>query len=405
MLRITWVVSSSPSGWYVEQKSASPTAEEFGKKKSSADEFASWKANRDIADSRESVEKANSIDVGVVIVPGIQGTLLYRCRDATKRSGCFPIFLSPLRSDTIDEIYDYISDIKTGKTMALTNKLDSVDYPTITCAPKPYSHIGHCNRVPASGPIRALRGSISSIFPSAAIDGIPYDWRRTFSELTSPQSASSVETTFRRVVGSMEKSKKVIIIAHGHGCRVIAHVLNQTSIEMVQQKKRIHALVCAAPSHRDQAASAMSEGRGVLLTSAAHADGDTCTNVREGQGDFSLVHPLLGMTRRRLQNLPVSKGAWGASQNWRLASSNAQRARLANALPSIRELAASNGSFPSLCGLRNVFCIDARASENYAPGCDQMAWANKHVKLSKTEANDMDIFTLVRNVLGSLIQE
>lgn len=405
MLRITWVVRSSPAGLQLQQKSTPPTVGEFDMKNTSADEFASMKVNRDIADPRESVEKANSINVGVVIVPGIQGTLLYRCRDATKRSGCFPIFLSPLRPDTIDEIYDYISDIKTGRTMALTNKLDSADYPAITCAPKPYSHIGHCNRVPGSGPIEALRASISSIFPSVTIDGIPYDWRQPFSELTSRQSASSVETTFGRVIDAMENSKKVVIIAHGHGCRVIAHVLSQTSIKMMQQKKRIHALVCAAPSHRDQATNAMSEGSGVLLTSAAHVDGDTCTNVREEQGDFSLVHPLLGMTRRRLQNLPISKGAWDASQNWRLVSSNAQRARLANALPSIRELATSNNSFPSLCGLRNVFCIDARASENYMPGCDQMAWADKHVKLSKTDANDMDIFTLVRDVLGSLMHE
>lgn len=405
-LVITKIVISSPPGPYVKHANAPPTAvEAHSQERLSYDEIGGQRAARDISDSRGSAEKLNSRDVGIVIVPGIQGTLLYRCTDAKKTSRCSPIFLSPMRSDTIDEIYNHISDIKTGRTIALTHKLDSVDYPAVTCAPKPYSHIGHCNRIPAYGPIRALRRSISTTFPSAKIEGMPYDWRLSISELTSRQSGLSIMTTFARVIDSIGKSKKIIVIAHGHGCRVMAQVLNQTSTELVRQKERIHALVCAAPTHPNQADKAMIEGGGVLLTGDAHSDGDACTNVREKRSDFSFVHSLLGMTRRRIQNVPITKGPWDAPQSWTLVSSNAQRARLANALPSIRELATTNGIFFGMHDVRNVFCIDARATENYTPACYKLMRADERVSVHKMDVDNMDISTLVGDILGRLIKE
>lgn len=408
-LTITVTVGSPSPGSSVQHESTSPITT-HGSRVSSVQTDGSTDTNvrsndDDRADAPASTQKVHSVDIGVVIVPGIQGTLLYRCAGLDKSSKCSPIFLSPLTTDIVDRAYKYISDVKTGKTTALTHESGSADYPAITCAPQPYSHIGHCNRLPAHGPIRALRDYITSSFPSATIDSIPYDWRMSTYELTSSRSASSIVPTFAKVIDSIAQPKRVIIVGHGHGCRVIAHLLNGTSDEITLRKARIHAFVCAAPSHPDQAVRALVEGSGILLTEAAHADGDACTNVREKRADFSVVQPLMGLTRRRLKNLPTANGAWDASENWQLVSSIQQRARLASSLPSFKELAASNGGVPSVYDIRNVFCINAQTSENYSPACHMIAHSNQHASLHQSGESDMHISALVGDILGSLVQQ
>lgn len=347
------------------------------------------------------------INIAVIVVPGIQGTLLYRCSRKMKPRTCTPLFLSPLMSERVSNVYQQISDMTTGKTTVLPHEMESADYPASVCAPPPFSHVGHCNVLPARGPIHALKDYLKSEYPSMEIHVIPYDWRRSMVDNISHKSSVSFASILKNVVDSIPMSKKVITIAHGYGCQVVANVLNDSSSGETGQRQRhelrVDSMLCVAPSHPNQAVVALQDGEGLLMSGHAHKRGDTCANVWSGQVDFSGAHGLLGMTRRRFRNQRTPNGAWNTSDESEAASTRMQRIQLARSWNSVTELAQSDGRFPNLYNLRNVVCINAHKSKDYIPACHMMG-DDEHVLRRNVSVNHMQVVDLVKDALGDVLE-
>lgn len=345
----------------------------------------------------------------VIFVPGFQGTLLYHCRG--QPSSCQPLFLSPLTPATCARTYDRLRYAKSPYITTMHGTAQSVDYASSTCAGRPFSHTGHCNAVPAIGPVQQLISNLSTLMPSAVVHTVPYDWRQSTATLLQSSSTTSFVTAMMRTMKQIMRevprksvsgdSERVVVVAHGTACRLLSHLLstwnrNQDFVRDWRQRVGFHTVVCVAPTHPEQAVAALLNGSGMLTKGEAHLHIDACANVDAALGrghsaegtsghgahnahnsrrvDFSHVDSYLGLNRRRVSLLSESGGAWSAP-NVRFAATQAQRMSLAHSFPSVVELSASDGTMPAMDSASPVVCVEAKgAPRNQGnPGAKQAA--------------------------------
>lgn len=341
--------------------------------------FSSSSSSPSSTTAKNKTKTTPALQPHVIFVPGFQGTLLYHCNRRPRT--CQPLFLSPLTPTTSLQTYQQLQSVTSSSISVMHDAPNSVDYASFTCARRPFSHTAHCNAVPAAGPVQALINNLTASVPSLIVHTVPYDWRQSMDTLLHSSSTNSFATTMARIMARImalashttrsAASYPVVVVAHGTGCHLVSHFFskrNRAQETMHQWRQRIGVgpIVCVAPTHPAQAVTALRNGTGMLTTGAAHAHIDACANVHDPHRvDFSHVDSYLGLNRRRLSLLSVPAGAWDSpSPTARFATTLDQRKSLARAFPAVVELAASEGTMPSIDSASRVVCIEARRSQS-----------------------------------------
>lgn len=331
-----------------------------------------------------SADRTVSSALSVIFIPSFQGTLLYDCAD---KSSCIPLFLSPLSPKTYRQTYDAL---QSSSTIAFRDLHYTVEYPSFTCPPSPFSHIGHCNALPALGAIHDFIANLNSSAPPLVVKVVPYDWRQSIRVLLSSSSKNSFSETLSAIL--RKQSKQSVIVAHGTACRLLAHFLNASN-----QISQVKAVICIAPAQSEDGAKALLNGTGLLTEpESAHVRADACVNVRDSSRlDFSQVDGELGLSRRRREAMQHVPGPWDVIDP-KLVSSKGERISLARGFPAVMELAASGGLVPAILGLKNVVCVDAKREAHTNSLCEVMQHASSVIQ---SGAHKFDLVGLAADIV------
>lgn len=322
----------------------------------------------------------------VIFIPGFQGTLLYDCSGRTQNT-CNPLFLSPLVPYSYQHVYDSLL-LPYPAVTAFSHLPYTADYPTFTCPPSPFSHIAHCNPLPAKGTVHQLINHLLQANPPVHVDVVPYDWRQSAPDLLSPSGSSAFVQAFTTALD--KRSAPAVVVAHGTACRLVARFLNTmhtgsgncSSSDTDTDKDSnppVKAFICLAPATSQDAVDALQNGTGLLTEIAhAHAHADACANVWDSHRlDFTYIDSELGLSRRRRSAMPHVPGVWDVSGP-RLVSLQSERQRLARGLRALTELAASDGVVPAVPGVRDSVCVAALSEgvRSTPAGCEVMPAAS-----------------------------
>ena len=253
----------------------------------------------------------------LIVIPSFQSTLLYHSGE--------PIFLAPITFATYPEVYRRLQHSSTKCDE--TKSFDSIHYPKFLCAPDPFSHAGHCNPLPETGPIPALVSQLQKLIDGQddKLFALPYDWRLTVAE----HAKGFFGSTLRQYL-----ARNSTILAHGSGCHVVSSILRRNPT----LQSNVDKLLCAAPIPVDFYTDALSKGEGIIAYGDAHIEADAQTNVRlPNRIDFKPMQFELGVHPSRRTLLPDTAGPW--DRNRTFVSSPSERVKLALSFASLREMA------------------------------------------------------------------
>lgn len=358
--------------------------------------FSSSRHETEVLSQRTAFANSNTT---VIFVPTFQATLLYDC--AGYKNSCSPLFLSPLSPWTYQRVYERLI---LPSTVMMPDVEDAVDYPAFTCAPSPFSHIGHCNSVPARGALSELERNLwQHSDPAIQMQRVGYDWRQSMRTLLSMSSTSF--TTSMTMALRRSKDTDLIIVAHGTACTIAA---NWIKAQTKTIGYRIQAFICGAPAGSGDATAALRHGTGLLTAgNSSHIHVDSCANVRDGRRvDFTVVDVEIGLSARRLRSLGHVSGVWDVVGP-KLVSTARERMEFARRLPSVVEMAAGVDDIPSLPNIDRVLCINARnrqSNDNEGAQQCQQYFGSGDAEVVESEADAHDLTALfadtIRGVVG-----
>ncbi len=222
--------------------------------------------------------------LSVTFVPSFQGTLLlYRSLTAAHGASPEPLHLCPLSRHSVSDLY----------TKVLSRRIsisDRVEYAQCRCAPRPYSHEGHCNVMPVrNSGVSLLRAMLSAA--SVRLKTVPYDWT---------MRSEAIVSTF--IAPALQNGDSRIVIAHGSACGLVAAALSNN-----------HVFVCAFPVANSTARSAIEEGEDSELVNVGHSHRyfDAMSEANVHSTFMSDVDA--GISKRRLRRLSpdLVDGPWG----------------------------------------------------------------------------------------------
>jgi pimeloyl-ACP methyl ester carboxylesterase len=256
----------------------------------------------------------------IVIVPGFEGSLL-----ATPSAN---LFLSPLSAASWNRIAEVLpltysessgayKSASTGTHDARVTlageryDLPAADYPAATCAPEPFSRVGHCLPLPATGPVANLTALLAAKYSyqhGRTMFGAPYDWRLPPEHLVRGRWGSDMTALLSSL------NRNTLVVAHGYGCTIAAAYLSERAASW--RRAHVARLYCLAAPLDGTVSAALRMISGHLPPYEARRTWSSASNADSASRlDFRSVEFELGLRRARRRALPFVPGIWDPGHN------------------------------------------------------------------------------------------